>query len=182
MRTSTRFLLTLAVFGLMAGSVGTVLAGGPDHGHGAAPEDKAAQRDAQKARVAEMREARQAALASFHENRTLAIAEFKAANEATRASFLENKTRVLEECAEARNATSGNETAKCVRDGLKPLIEEARAAHKEARETFLERMKAARDHSMASFGKAKAAAHARHAEAETSEENTETESAESEES
>jgi hypothetical protein len=188
MRNPTLLISVIAVT-LLAAAAGTAFAqpGGP----GAGGDDRPAKRgmgnhtaddnstanhsraEAMKARVAELREARAAALASFKENRTDALADYHAAHNATRASFLENKTRVLEACQAAKNAsradnsTRGNQTgapehAKCVRDGLKPLIEKARAEHKEAREELQERLHGARKASIEAFRAAVRDADARH--------------------
>lgn len=92
---------------------------------------------------AELKAAREAALASFHANRTAAIQAFLAAHNATKASFLENKTRVLAECQDLKNSTDENSSYQhCVRDGLKPLIEQARAEHREQKDAFKAAMKA----------------------------------------
>jgi hypothetical protein len=128
-------------------------------------------RDAAQERRAELQAARAAALEAFHENRTAAIEEFRAAHNATKASFLENKTRVLAECAALRNATTSDDEnatgasdhSKCVRDGLKPLIEQARAEHKEQRETFQERMREARQGALGQWMKESRAVNERHA-------------------
>ena len=124
-----------------------------------------ARAEAAQARAAELRAARNASLASFHENRTAAIEAFHAAHNATRTSFLENKTKVVEGCRAARNESraEGNASAasKCVRDGLKPLIEKARAEHKAALDAFHAALREARQHAMESFRSAKAHADAR---------------------
>lgn len=118
------------------------------------------------ARAAELREARNASLASFKENRTAAIEAFHAAHNATRASFLENKTKVIEGCRAARDETraAGNASAesKCVQDGLKPLIGKARAEHKAALEAFHAALREARQAAMAAFRAAVGHADARH--------------------
>lgn len=110
--------------------------------------------------LAEMKEARHAALASFQENRTAAHAAWNATMHAIRESYLENKTAVIESCrsnetkpADMANATKEEKQAfaKCVRDGLRPLKAAARADIEEAREEFLAFVKAARGHSMQSF-------------------------------
>lgn len=105
-----------------------------------------------EARHAELKAARESALASFHENRSAALKTYHDALNATRQSFLENKTRVLEACQAARNATTGNESNDhCVRDGLRPLIQDARADIRDAQEAFRASMLAAREHAKAAF-------------------------------
>lgn len=143
---------------LLVVAAGTALAQGP-------PEDAASRRDAMRARHAELMAARNASLASFHENRTAAIDAYHASINATRASFLENKTLVIDGCRAARNATSDDNNsafAKCVSDGLRPLIEKARAEHKAAREAFHDRLVDARRAAIAGFIHARADADARH--------------------
>lgn len=130
--------------------------------------DPALRAEAAKARVAELKAAREAALASFRENRSGALAAFHAAHNATKASFLENKTLAIEACRAAKNETRGNETAgapghaQCVKAGLKPLVEKARAEHQAAREAFLQALRDAREASLGKFRAAKAHADARH--------------------
>lgn len=183
-------LTLLALVTLVAAAAGTALAGGPgdhsparkrgddarsqhddDGNHTAA--NKSANHSAAKARHAELKAAREAALERFHENRTAALSAYHAAHNATKASFLENKTRVIEACQAAKNATRsanatrGNESgqpahAKCVQDGLKPLIEKARAEHQAAKDKLQERLKAARQAAMESFRAHRADADARH--------------------
>lgn len=114
-----------------------------------------------KARHDALAAARNASLASFHENRTAAIEAFHAANNATKASFIENKTRVQAECRALAN-TTGNETGGCVRDGLKPLIEKARAEHQAAKDAFRAAMLAARTNAMEQFRAAREAWRAEH--------------------
>ena len=154
MRTNL-ILSSLVVLGLLSLAAGAALAQ-PGGGE---------QRSERAAAFAEMREARNESLRSFHENRTAAIDALHAANNATRASFLENKTRVIDECRAARNATADDNNsafAQCVRDGLKPLIEAARAAHADAREDCREALIAARENAKAAFAAARADARSRH--------------------
>lgn len=142
MRTNT-LMTTLLAAAFLAVAAGAALAQ-PPSGPGA---DRAAAME-------EMRAARNESLQQFHANRTAAIEEYRATINATRTSFLENKTRVIDECNAARNATADDNNsayAKCVSDGLKPLIEQARAAHKAARETALEKLLAAREAAKAAF-------------------------------
>ena len=183
-------LIALVASLVLAAAVGTAFAQPGAQGRGAAEERRAEERgnataeddnrtdarqngtaraEAAKARHAELRAARHAALTSFHENRTAALAEYHAAHNATRASFLENKTKVIEACRAARNEsraaneTSGRDPSKCIQDGLKPLIAKARAEHQDAKEKFQERLLAARQASLDGFRGAKAHADARHA-------------------
>jgi len=138
----TTILLTLAAGAALAES----------HGGEAAQE--------RRERAAELREARSASLASFHENRTAAIADFRAEHNETKRSFLENKTLVIDGCSAARNETdddNNSEYAKCVSDGLRPLIQQARAEHKAQREAFHDRMLAARSAAIAQFQAARQA-------------------------
>lgn len=178
-------LMTLVAALLVAAAAGTALAqpGGPggraagdEHrgeGRGNATGNETDERgngtargEAMKARAAELRAARNASLASFHENRTAAIEAFREAHNATKASFLENKTRVIEACHAARNesraAGNASDASKCIRDGLKPLAEKARAEHEAAREAFHDALREARQAAMGSFRAAKAHADARH--------------------
>lgn len=115
---------------------------------------------------AEMREARNASIHQFAENRTAALTEYRASINATRASFLENKTLVIDGCRAARNASADDNNsafAKCVSDGLKPLIESARAAHAEARETLHDKLLAARENARAGFESHRSEIRGRHA-------------------
>ncbi|HVM45729.1 MAG TPA: hypothetical protein VM582_07310 [Candidatus Thermoplasmatota archaeon] len=136
-----------------------------------APSNPGSQRDAagdRAAAMAEMRAARNASLAAFHENRSAALADYREAINATRASFLENKTVVIDGCRAARNESADDDNsafAKCVSDGLKPLIEKARAEHQAAREALAERLLAAREEAKAGFAAARADIRARHARA-----------------
>ena len=145
MRTNT-ILTTLLAAAFLSVAVGAALAQ-PGEGQGGAGAER-------RAAMEEMREARNASLAEFKANRSAIIAEYHAANNATRASFLENKTLVIDGCRAARNATAddnNSQYAKCVSDGLKPLIEAARAAHAEAREDAREELIAAREAAKAAF-------------------------------
>ena len=145
MRTNT-ILTTLLAAAFLSVAVGAALAqpgGGPG---GAGSERRAA--------MEEMREARNASIAEFKANRSAALAEYHAAINATRASFLENKSRVIEACNAARNATAddnNSDYASCVSDGLRPLIDAARAAHQEAREAAQAKLLAAREAAKAAF-------------------------------
>ena len=179
---ATPILLVLAL--VVAAAAGTALAQpgaagretGDDHraaGKGNATGNETHERvngtaraEAAKARHDELKAARNASLASFHENRTAALQAYHAAHNATKASFLENKTKVVEGCKAARNESraAGNASAesKCVRDGLKPLAEKARAEHEAAREAFLDALREARQAALDAFRAAKAHADARH--------------------
>ena len=124
-------------------------------------EEGSARRTAAEERRAELQAARTAALDGFHANRTAALDAYHAAINATRTAFLAAKADVLADCAEQRNATEGNETAKCVKDGLKPLIEQARADHKAAREALKASLLDARRDAISGFAAAKARVEAR---------------------
>lgn len=145
MRTNA-LLTALVTAAFLATAAGAALA------QGGGPPD-ASEREA---RLAALHAARNASLASFHENRTAALADYHAANNATKASFLENKTRVLGECEALRNSTEGSNHSKCVHDGLKPLIEKARAEHAAHRDALKERLLDARENAKASFAAARA--------------------------
>lgn len=133
---------------LLATIAGAAIAQGP----GDAPQER-------RERMQALREARNESLQQFRENRTDAIQDFLAAHNETKRSFLENRTRVIDECDAARNETSDDNNsadAKCVSDGLRPLIEQARAEHKAQREAFHERMIAARQAAIEHFRAARA--------------------------
>lgn len=135
---------------LLATIAGAAMAQGPGSG------DAAQER---RERMQALREARNESLQQFHENRTAAIEEFRAAHNETKRSFLENKTRVIDECNAARNETAddnNSEYSSCVSDGLRPLIEQARAEHKTQREAFHERMLEARQAAIEHFRAARA--------------------------
>jgi hypothetical protein len=139
---------------------------GPDSHPGGGPNQTAANHTANateaRERHATLVAARQAALDSFHENRTRILREYNASLHAIRASFLENKTRVLDDCAAKRNETQGNATSKCVQDGLKPLIEKARTDLQAAREATLKALTDLRASALGGFQSAKAAADAKY--------------------
>lgn len=130
---------------LLALTAGAAFAQGPGNG------DAAQER---RERAEQLREARNTTLAMFHENRTAAIADYRAAHNETKRSFLENKTLVIEGCNAARNESAPenkSELSGCVSDGLRPLIEKARAEHAEQREAFRARMLEARQAAIAHF-------------------------------
>lgn len=157
MRTLNYALLGLC---LVLASAVPVLAQGQADGTPPADGHSAANATAMQERHAALVAARQAALDGFHENRTRILQEYNATLHAIRASFLENKTKVLDDCAAKRNETSGNATAQCVKDGLKPLIEQARAGMKDARVKALGELTALRQAALSSFASAKAHADA----------------------
>ena len=110
-----------------------------------------------------LRQARNESLEMFRAERTAAIEEFRAANNETKRSFLENKTTVIEACNAQRNETADDdngEYAKCVSDGLRPLIQKARDEHRAHREAFVDRMLEARQDALQHFADARAAARA----------------------
>lgn len=143
------YLLALIATGLVLGAAGPALA---DDASGNETASHRPDRAEMKAKHDALKAARNASLASFKENRTAALAEYHAAHNATKASFLENKTRVLAECQALKNTTDDkNATQHCVRDGLKPLIEKARAEHRAAKDAFHAKMQAARAAAMEQF-------------------------------
>lgn len=149
---------------LIAGLMTTLLLAAVTGAALAQPGGGSDQTDRQQ-RMKALHEARNASLASFKENRSAAFAEYHTAFNATKASFMENKTRVLAECAAARNATTGNatpggdgnNTGGCVRDGMRPLIEQARAEHRAQKDALRERLLEARTNAMETFRQARAA-------------------------
>lgn len=137
---------------LLATIAGAALAQAPD-GAGSQAAERREKADA-------LRAARNDSLAMFQENRSAAIDEYRAANNETKRSFLENKTAVIDGCNAARNATADDNNsvyAKCVSDGLKPLITKAREDHAAHREAFVDRMMAARQAALAYFRDQRAA-------------------------
>lgn len=179
MKRTTPTTMLLVALAILVAAAGTAVANGPPSGtpgadgahdesqaHGgnetAGDDANASERgQAMRERYQALAAARRAALDGFHENRTRILDEYRASLNATRASFLENKTAVLEACR-AEHADNSSEGAQCVRDGLKPLIEKARADNKAAREKALADLAAARDASIAGFRHAKADADARY--------------------
>lgn len=162
----------LVAVGLVAGVAGLAMAqpgsnanassgaagSGGAGGHGKSLGNMSAEN--RTAYIAEMKEARAAALASFKENRTAAHAAWNATMHAIKESYLENKTLVIKGCRsnETKPADMGNASkeekqafAKCVRDGLRPLKAAARADIEEAREEFRSAMKSAREAAMGHF-------------------------------
>lgn len=156
----TKIFLGLTTLVLLGAIAGAAYAQQPDgagqqgqaHSQGASDSGN---QTAREARIAALHAARNASLASFQENRTAALETYHAAFNATRASFLENKTAVLAACQAAKNTTNESQ---CVRDGLAPLIEKARAEHKAQREAFIDAITAARQSAMQSFAAARARA------------------------
>lgn len=148
---TTLMIVMAALF--VTAAVGTALA---------QTEQADARRAAAEERRAELTAARQAALDGFHANRTAALDAYHAAINATRTAFLAAKAEVLADCAEQRNSTgNSSEMSKCVRDGLQPLIDQARADHKAAREAFVASLLEARRGAIEGFAAAKARADAR---------------------
>lgn len=156
MRTPTTLYVLLAV-GLVAATAATAFAQGqqptstPTGGSqaGQAQNQTTAQngterQQAAQERVAALTAAREAILAGFKANRSAILAEYQASLNATRQTFLAEKQKVIEACNETRQAfTNASETqeapdhAECVKTGLAPLIEEARASNAAARELAL---------------------------------------------
>lgn len=96
------------------------------------------------------------------------LAEYHDSLNATRASFLAAKADVLATCDETRAASTNSsesdgapEHAKCVSDGLKPLLEKARAEMSAARETAHAKLLGERAHGMSAWAKARQHAHER---------------------
>lgn len=156
--------MTILVVGSLAGPA-IAQPGGQGGAHGQGGDMGNA--TAREARLAELHAARNASLASFHENRTAALEAYHAAHNATKASFMENKTRVQDECRALRNSTEGGNQSEgqCVRDGLKPLIAKARAEHKEQHDALIEALRAARTNAIAQFAAARGQINARHQDA-----------------
>lgn len=138
--------------------------GGAGGGHGNATAAEA------RARHEALVAARQVAVDAFHANRSAILEQYHAAMAAIRASFQENKTAVLAECrgvvrgGDAPEAERGNPSgmadlnqterlafARCVRDGLAPLREQARADLRGAREDALGELRAAAKAAVAQF-------------------------------
>lgn len=116
-----------------------------------------------EARHSELWNARKAALASFHENRSRILGEYHDALAAIRESYLENKSAVIEACrSDDANKTNATAFAHCIRDGLRPLKEQARADMREAREDAHEALKDFRGHAIAKFHADKTHIDARH--------------------
>lgn len=136
-----RTIAVVIALGLVLGAASTALA----QGQGAAEE----RQQAAKERRENLTSAREAVLDAFKANRTAILDAYHASLNATRASFLENKSAVLARCGETR----ANESAKCVSDGLRPLVEKARAENKAARELALEKLREARAQGMAAWAK-----------------------------
>ena len=148
---------TLAIvvgLALLAGAT-TALA---QAGQGAAEERQQAARERRENLTA----AREAVLDAFKANRSAILAEYHESLNATRASFLENKSLVLERCNQTRAAFTNNSAsngtapdhAKCVQDGLQPLIEKARAEHKAAREEAQEKLREERQKGLSAWARA----------------------------
>ena len=154
----------LVAAAIVLGTAGAALAQGPLSESPANERPQAAQ----ERRVA-LEAARAAVLDAFRENRSLVLEEYRASLAATRASYLENKTLVLQACDETRAAFANNsggdgapEHAKCVQDGLKPLIEKARAEMQSAREHAKERLAELRQHGLSEWAKSRQQADARY--------------------
>lgn len=168
MRTPTT-LLTLSILGLVFGAAAGAFAQAPEDpgaDRRASAEEK---RAAAQERRAELLSAREAVLAAFKANRSAILAEYQESLNATRASFLAAKAEVLAACNETRAAsTNSSETrgapehAKCVSDGLKPLIEKARAEMSAAREEAHAKLVAERAHGMSAWAKARERANERY--------------------
>ncbi|HET6405823.1 MAG TPA: hypothetical protein VFH78_14360 [Candidatus Thermoplasmatota archaeon] len=166
MRTS-RTLLALAAIGLLVAAAAPAIAQAPPPqtpggGGGAAGQDAAAKgaerQQAAQERVAALQAARQAILDGFKANRSAILSEYLATLNATRERFLAEKANVLAACNETRaQSTNASETqeapdhATCVSDGLRPLIEEARAANAAARELALSKLQEERAKGMQSW-------------------------------
>ena len=154
----------LAAAAILVGTAGAALAQGPPSDGAGSERQQAAQE-----RRAALEAARASVLDAFRENRTLVVEEYRASLAAIRASYLENKTLVLEGCNATRAAFTNNsggdgapEHAKCVSDGLKPLIEKARGEMRAAREHAQERLLELRQHGLSEWAKARQGADARY--------------------
>lgn len=173
-RTST----VMIILGLLLATSATALAQGapegtPAGGSGASREEQprngTEQQQAAQDRVAELKAARAGVLERFHAARSAIVGDYLAALNATRASFLAAKAELLAACSEARaGSTNASETrgppehAKCVGEGIRQLIANARAENAAARETAQQKLAEERDTGMASWGKARQDADARY--------------------
>ncbi len=132
-----RTLTILLLVGFLAVAMGTALAQNDSSSREAQAQER---REAAKARYEALVAARHAAIDSFRENRSAIIDTYRADLNVTRDTFLADKAGVIEGCraehADMSNATSEERDAyaKCVRDGVKPLIEKARADNAASRE------------------------------------------------
>lgn len=153
-----RLLAPLLLTSLLLAAFGTAVASGGDA----------------HARHQELVAARQAALDSYHENRTRILDNYSAAMHAIKDSFLENKTKLLADCHAARNATTGyaygyddddhegSAESQCVHDGMRNLTSQARAGIAQVRENAHAELIAARAAALGQFANAKAAANAKY--------------------
>lgn len=115
----------------------------------------------------ELSAARNATLAAFKENRTLAVKTYLDALNATRQSFLDAKAKVIADCdastsAKDNSSTNNSAAGQCVKDGLTPLITKARADIKSAQDAFQAAISAARDAAVAFFSQQRAQINAAH--------------------
>jgi hypothetical protein len=138
MRTSTA-LLALAILGLVFATALPAAFAEPPSGHRGASGDKAGRGPGGGDNATAKREAilaaKKASVESFNENRSRILSDYRAALNATRAAYLAAKASVIESCradgpADGHaNASKEDKLAwaKCVKDGLAPLKEKARA-------------------------------------------------------
>jgi hypothetical protein len=169
MRTS-RLLLALALFGLVAGGVGLAFAqptttpsgGATTTDHPCAPaagENRSAALAAWRLACARnMTELRRLAIESFNENRTLALLAHEDNLTHVRATFEDGKLAAYKDClAQAapfgRNASGphGGALASCLHGKLPPLRDAAMASHQAERKAVSDALAAARDAAKAQF-------------------------------
>ncbi len=162
MRTTAAVLAISAVILLLVASSGLALA------QGSTAEDR---RAAQEARRDELKASRATILEQFKANRTTIIAEYHEALNATKVAFMAHKADVQASCNATRQQSTGNadnesgmpEHAQCMREGLAPYIQEARASNQAARENARASLVEARAHGMSEWAKSLREANARHA-------------------
>lgn len=170
---SRKILTTMLALGLVVGLATAALAQGqgqqPTTGPGANTDNQSNQtaqtnatlrQEAAQERYQALQAARGSILTGFNENRTKILEEYRASLNATRTQFLADKAEVIEACnatrAEFTNNTGSTESpehAKCVADGLAPLIEEARAANKAARELATSKLQTERAAGLSAWAK-----------------------------
>lgn len=149
-----RTLVLVVALGLVLGAATTALA---QAGQGSAAE----RQQAAKERRENLTAAREAILDAFRANRSAILEDYRESLNATRQSFLENKSLVLERCDQTRQQSANNsgsngtapDHAKCVQDGLQPLIEKARAENRAAREEAQEKLREERQKGLSAWAR-----------------------------
>ncbi len=142
-RLRTSILIVAVVVGFLAVPLTAMAASHDDR----QAKDGRAHAESKRARHDELVAAKRAAVDAFKENRAQILDAYRDSFKAIRESYLENKTRIISECrgkaapSDADDSSGKSEMSKeerlawahCVRDGLKPLKEAARADIKDAR-------------------------------------------------